>query len=144
LRALLGLVAFVAVAFAAIANADNLIIRSTVQTVTFLLLFCATTLAITTNGIRRAACIGFALFGWGYFLVSEWTSQGLVTTQLLIWLWEITNDEVVPVRQGYVAMSLAMLQMITVGNCFWCILLALSGGWLGRVGYLSRKTERDR
>ena len=92
LRALLGLVLFVAVGCAALVHANELV-ASAVYSVTLLVLFVAIVRGLFGADSGRVFWLGFAIFGWGYVWVAYGEIQilglglpatcALATTKLL-------------------------------------------------------------
>lgn len=85
IRELLGAVTFLAVGTAALLYASRLW-ASSLLSFAFALLFIAVLGAITLRDSTRAFWLGFAVFGWLYFVLINWPGESNVTRQL------ITND----------------------------------------------------
>ena len=102
IASLLGLVLFVAVAFAALRRADDLW-DSTLFSLTLGLLLASVLLAIHRAESRRAFWLGFALFGGAYLGASliPPVEARLLTTRALIYL-----DSKVPGRDSTATLSL--------------------------------------
>jgi hypothetical protein len=87
---LLGIVAFVGVAFAALWEATE-DWDSTLLGLTVLLLLASVLLAVHRSGDRRAFWLGFALSGWDHLILS-WVppvESRLPTTKALVAVWEM-------------------------------------------------------
>jgi hypothetical protein len=87
IASLLGLVLFVAVAFAALREANDLW-DSGLFTLMLGLLVTSVLLAALRDGRRRASWLGLALFGWSYLIASLIPQVGsrLLTTRALVYL----------------------------------------------------------
>ena len=99
--ALLGLIAFVAVACTSLVNADDLWARILVST-TAIALTVSLLLCIFRRGARQAFWIGFALCGWLYWISFHWSpsekyqefmgnfthNSDLATSRLLLWTYQ--------------------------------------------------------
>lgn len=84
---MLGAILFVAVGFAALREANDQW-DSTLFSLTIALLLIAVLLAVHRTEAGRAFWMGFALFGWGYLILSlvPSTESRLITTQALTYL----------------------------------------------------------
>lgn len=112
LRALLGLVLFVAVGCASLLRATP-VVASIACGATLLLLLAAIPLCVYRTGERRAFWLGFALFGLGYYVIAcgPWQPPGsnlqvarlrdrLPTTKLLDWVYGKLPTRLVPPPGG--------------------------------------------
>lgn len=113
LRALLGLVSFVAVGCASLLRATP-VVASIACGSTLLLLFATIPLCVYRTGERRAFWLGFALFGLGYYVIAcgPWQPPGtdlqvtrlrarLPTTKLLDWIYgKLPTKPAPPGRAG--------------------------------------------
>ena len=97
---LLGFVAVFAIGLAAMVNATSVWAGVVFTLMVGLLL--ASVLAVILPGGRRGGWLGFALFGWGYFLVGNVPALGLASDCWLLpdavadWIFLKSNPQPVP------------------------------------------------
>jgi hypothetical protein len=144
IASLLGLVLFVAVAFAALRQADELW-DSAIFSLTVGLLLISVLLAVHRTGRSRAFWLGFAVVGWAYLIVSliPPVESRLVTKKGLSYL-----DSKIPGRDASPKFAVSLLtekpspgswkpsatseDLVRIGHSLLALVLAFVGGQLSR------------
>ena len=144
LRALLGLVLFVAVGCAALVHANELV-ASAVYSVTLLVLFVAIVRGLFGADSGRVFWLGFAIFGWGYVWLAYGEIQilglglpatrALATTKLLdfvyLAIWRSGPDPFVADPEHF----------MTIGHSLFALVFGFVGGLLS--WYFHRTREKE-
>jgi len=155
LLALGAMVAFVAVACVAVMNA-SLLWATVIHTASVLVLFMSLVAIVYRRGPARAFWVGFAIFGWGYFVLLDDSllgdrMQDMATTTLSRYLQEtvgqrITDSDVAydPSELGYIIHLLHVrIDIERVVQPLSTLVFAFIGGCLGRFFYATRPATGD-
>jgi hypothetical protein len=131
LAELLAIVLLAAVGSAILAFTINLQVRP-LLTLTIGILATATVGILSRRRSLRAFCVGFALFGWSYFVVAFWSPQSclsLPTTRPLIHLYEaVFGNPAINKPDDVTAFVLWLNDFLQVGHSLVALILALIGG----------------
>ena len=139
---LMTLVLAVAVAFAAVRNADPTW-SGVLALLTYGTLGVAILGIVFRSGAERAWWFGYFLFGWGYLRLAPWAfshADGSPTRLLLLWIRRKSGSP--PTPAGPFAASDLVLSQID--RCLWAIPAALLGGLLVRLLFVSSRVGPDR
>lgn len=137
IRTLLGLTACAAVAFWVMLKADR-VLTMVAFTATALVLLYSVVAAIRSQNAQRAYWIGFAVFGWGYFLLFLFIGRSrgslLITNTLLENLVEllIRSRELRAPMRALGIRTISPSNILPVGNCVFTLVLATFGGFVAK------------
>ena len=146
IKGLMIFILYIALGLSALRN-SSLPLSSVIFTSTLLLL-CVATLGALIPGTSRIRWLGFAVFGWAYFILYErhWTtsdypSPNLFTTWIFIYFQEYLNPKIadLPSLPDW-SPSHDYNHYRTIGQCFTTLAFGAIGAGLGH--YWSSKTTR--
>jgi hypothetical protein len=156
LMGLLATVGFVAIVCGAV-TVGSIYLIELVSVVTAVILLGAILSIIYRTGIARAFWIGFAVFGWGSYVLQQSPMKLLAAENFLrdaypffrrttplppnapepTWVRETDNE-----GGSQVAVIVRQSDFIRVGKCVYALVFALSGGWMARYFHATRDSAR--
>jgi hypothetical protein len=130
LAGLMALVLLAAVVSAILAFAINLQVRP-LLTLTIGVLTIATAGILIRHGALRALCVGFALFGWSYFVAAFRSPQSclsLPTTRPLIYLYEaVVSNPAINKPDDVISIVLLLNDFLQVAHSLVALVLSFVG-----------------